>query len=574
MRAGQLQLLSIFCGGCLLLIACGSVSGGGPGECQTQSDCNDNNACNGLEVCLTDGECAGGTPPDCNDNNDCTADACDAQGGCTNTLIDVDGDGAAPATIAGCGTDCNDNDASINPQAIDAVGDGVDQNCDGAEQCLVDADNDGYRTTDAVASADADCTDDGEALATEPAGDCADNMAAINPGATEVVGDGIDSNCDLGESCYADVDNDGYRLTTTVVSADFDCLDPGEAVATDPTGDCNDNNIAINPLGTELTGDEVDQNCDNAEVCYVDGDGDGYRLTTTVASSDVDCDDMFEGEAADPTGDCNDGNINIRPGAAEVAGDEIDQNCDNMESCYVDGDNDGYRLTTLTASADVDCQDNGEATAGEPTGDCNDGNGAVRPNATEVCFNSTDDNCSGAQDEAAECSIACNWSGARWLSHGHDSGNAFQNGAWVSCINSSLTFVDSVTNVASTVNPTASGTSDPIVGCSISGGSGVWTSSTRWASQGIDGLGAFTNGTQLSCDSSNRVTTFTWDQNSVTAQAAQAGQLGCDWTGAIWLTHGWDGGCAYQTGIEVTCNNSRITHIRWVETSGCARNRI
>ena len=50
-------------------------------------------------------------------------------------------------------------------------------------------------------------------------------------------------------------------------------------------------------------------------------------------------------------------------------------------------------------------------------------------------------------------------------------------------------------------------------------------------------------------------------------------QLGCDWNGAVWLTHGWDGNCAFFTGMSVTCSAGHITNFQFVENSQCARSR-
>jgi len=40
----------------------------------------------------------------------------------------------------------------------------------------------------------------------------------------------------------------------------------------------------------------------------------------------------------------------------------------------------------------------------------------------------------------------------------------------------------------------------------------------------------------------------------------------------IWLTHGWDGGCAFSSGIGVTCNAGRVTNIDWYSGCGSMRN--
>jgi hypothetical protein len=41
--------------------------------------------------------------------------------------------------------------------------------------------------------------------------------------------------------------------------------------------------------------------------------------------------------------DCVDNNVSINPGASETTADGIDSNCDGIEVCYVDEDNDGWR---------------------------------------------------------------------------------------------------------------------------------------------------------------------------------------------------------------------------------------
>jgi hypothetical protein len=61
--------------------------------------------------------------------------------------------------------DCNDNDGSVYPGAFEVCGDGIDQDCSGADlTCPEDIDNDG----------------DGY---TENQGDCNDNSATVYPGA-------------------------------------------------------------------------------------------------------------------------------------------------------------------------------------------------------------------------------------------------------------------------------------------------------------------------------------------------------------------------------------------------------
>jgi len=83
---------------------------------------------------------------------------------------DLDGDGFVPPE------DCGEGDASIHPGAPERCGDGIDQDCNGADlSCfgLTDRDQDGY----------------------PPPFDCDDTNAAIHPGAPEVC-NGLDDDCD------------------------------------------------------------------------------------------------------------------------------------------------------------------------------------------------------------------------------------------------------------------------------------------------------------------------------------------------------------------------------------------
>ena len=103
------------------------------------------------------------------------------------------------------------------------------------------------------------CTDsDNDTYATEGGDcgpiDCNDNSAAINPGATEICGDGIDQNCDGNDPVCpppACTDSDGDSFAT----------DGGDCGPID----CNDNSASIYPSATEICGDGIDQNCNGSD---------------------------------------------------------------------------------------------------------------------------------------------------------------------------------------------------------------------------------------------------------------------------------------------------------------------
>ncbi len=327
--------------GAVYVYAGGCRDDDGDGFC-TADDCNDSDATihpDATEVA------ADGVDGNCDGVELCYADA-DADGFTSGTVTsaDLDCTASGEASSASAQADCDDTDATAFPGATEGVGDEVDADCDGGEVCYTDADDDGFIDgTTTVVSADTDCADSGEGLATDPTGDCDDTDATIFPGATEGVGDSVDQDCDGAETCYADVDDDGFiDGTTTVVSADTDCADSGEGLATDAAGDCDDTDATIFPGATEAVGDGVDSDCNGQEVCFVDRDGDGaVDPTGTVAASDTASDTACTGRGEGPATadiDCDDTDATIFPGATEAVGDGVDQDCDGAETCFLDAD--------------------------------------------------------------------------------------------------------------------------------------------------------------------------------------------------------------------------------------------
>ncbi len=207
-----------------------------------------------------------------------------------------------------------------------------DAPCAPAPTCT-DADNDGY-------FAEANC---GTAV------DCNDMDAAINPGATEICDNGVDENCDgVDAQCTpaptcTDADGDGYF-------AEANC---GTAV------DCNDNDAAIYPGAAEICSDGIDNDCDQL-VDAGDPDAVGCPANCTDADSDG---YSVEGGDCGPV-DCNDNDAAINPGAVEVCGDGIDNDCSGADrDCPVDGIDPVFELNNTCLkchndnSGDVGCNE-------------------------------------------------------------------------------------------------------------------------------------------------------------------------------------------------------------------------
>ena len=298
-----------------------------------------------------------------------------------------------------------------------------------------DADGDGYAKSD----------------------DCADDNAAINPGATEVCND-LDDNCDGrtdeadptlvgGDDLYPDADGDGYG------NAAADPLvrcDPLENYV-ENNSDCDDTDLEINPSAEESCTDAVDLNCDGS-VGYADSDGDGTAAcedcddTNGAAfpgaaevcdEADNDCDDKVD-EAVTSTyyidgdgdglgnddsaeeacsapseqhvatgGDCDDGRDDIYPDAVETC-DGFDEDCDESvdedasdpPTFYEDDDGDGYGVEDATTEACIDAGETAPDGYTEGDGDCDDSNSLINPDGSETC-DGVDEDCDDQVDEEA-----------------------------------------------------------------------------------------------------------------------------------------------------------------------------
>jgi hypothetical protein len=290
----------------------------------------------------------------------------------TTYYQDLDGDsfGNPNAAIQACmpmaglvlnNQDCNDNNAAINPNTVwyaDADGDGFGNVAVTQTACVqpngfvtnnTDC-NDNNALANVVTTWYADTDGDGYGNAAtsmqncgQPAGyvanstDCNDASAAVNPGAVEIF-NGIDDNCnntvDEGFTpinYYLDNDGDGVGGNTFVLGI----TSPGPNYVL-ITGDCNDNSAVMYPGNTE-TCDNLDNDCDASIdegliflTYFQDSDGDTYgNLSVTLSACSAP-----QGYVLNST-DCNDQNSAINPGAQDIPGNGIDEDCSGLDAPIV-----------------------------------------------------------------------------------------------------------------------------------------------------------------------------------------------------------------------------------------------
>jgi len=324
--------------------------------------------------------------------------------------LDNDGFGDSSTQITDCKvvsgyaanpTDCDDSTDAVNPAQTD-ICNGIDDNCsgtpdDGSTYTFTDqyhdVDGDGFGDpTDSVnaCSSVADYVTD--------ATDCDDGNAEVNTAAVEVCNT-IDDDCDgdidaadpsldetLKAKWYLDDDTDGFGLASDFVES---CDAVAGRVLND--ADCDDSEIAVNPSAQEVCNDlddDCDASVDDADPSvdtatgtswYEDDDGDLYGRQTNA----VDACDAPAGWVADNT-DCDDSLATINPGATDIPGDFIDQDCDGIDATACDRDNDGFA---------------GSQCGGD---DCDDDDADFNPLAEEFWYDGFDQNCDGANDWDAD----------------------------------------------------------------------------------------------------------------------------------------------------------------------------
>lgn len=144
-------------------------------------------------------------------------------------------------------------------------------------------------------------------------------------------------------------------------------------------GDCDDTSNAINPGRVENCANAIDNNCNGllpaqdpmCQQACPDMDRDGFQ------------DAMCNSDPNQRGGDCDDTNYRVYPGAMEICGNQLDDDCTNgdlacLPNC-TDADRDGFGVGS-------DCRGP----------DCDDRNPRINPFQSEICGDGIDQDCNGS----------------------------------------------------------------------------------------------------------------------------------------------------------------------------------
>jgi len=263
-------------------------------------------------------------------------------------------------SLAGCGEDTKDDTAADDCVPSDEVCDDIDNDCDGeidesdaldASAWYYDGDSDGYGADHSLAMG---CSQSNGFV--DVGGDCDDDEPTLNPDTYWYADADLDGYGDPDEFEQQCVRLNGYVADDTDCDDTRDDVNPGEDEQCDDVdhdcdddsgmvdadadgvaeceGDCDDTDPTIYPGADEYC-DGIDHDCDgmtndddavDAPTWYLDYDADGYGVTDHTV---VQC-DQPDGFVAD-SGDCDDLDDAVYPGAPETSGDGLDSDCDGDE---------------------------------------------------------------------------------------------------------------------------------------------------------------------------------------------------------------------------------------------------
>jgi hypothetical protein len=278
----------------------------------------------------------------------------DCDGSDESCPTDLDEDGFD--SVADGGTDCDDSDATVYPGATEVCGDGIDQDCDGSDlgcsstlgigdlvagdlvitefipnpAVIADGDGEWFEVYNTLGS-DVDL----EGLILSDLGTDTHTVAGslvvasngyvvFGNNADTATNGGVTVDYEYGSTWYLSNSSDEIVLNNGVTDIDTVLWDSAWSVA---SGFAKQ----LDPTATDATSNDDPANwCDAVTLYHTDNTGTpGLANEVCVAPTDLDGDGYDS--IADGGTDCDDSDAGINPGASEICGDGIDQDCDGSD---------------------------------------------------------------------------------------------------------------------------------------------------------------------------------------------------------------------------------------------------
>ncbi|MDY6951035.1 MAG: putative metal-binding motif-containing protein [Thermodesulfobacteriota bacterium] len=120
-----------------------------------------------------------------------------------------------------------------------------------------------------------------------------------------------------------------FSYTVNGVTCSNPVMDNDQDGYTESEGDCDDDEPFVNPGEQEICDDFLDNDCDGATDC---ADSECSSDTACLGCTDGDSDGYYGQTGCGTPVDCNDNDSSINPGAEDIPGDGVDQDCDGTDA--------------------------------------------------------------------------------------------------------------------------------------------------------------------------------------------------------------------------------------------------
>ncbi|GEM_PF-980298 len=411
---------------------CDGTTDGADSTCQSctlPEQCDDGNACNGVEGCNPP-NCTSGTALDCDDGNPCTTDSCDQALGCQHVNL-------ANGTECGARV-CNALEWRVPTcQAGQCTGNSLLENCADANQCTNDA-----------CSAATGCSHPSFPNGTE----CGSRSCNGLEWRMQTCQSGTCSGTAVAQDC-----NDGQACTSDACAAASGCTNSAVANGTECGARyCNGLEWRRQTCQSgACTGNALQQNCNDIEDCTSDSCNAASGCTNVAVANGIECGARYCSSLEWRRHTCQSGSC---------SGSALQQNCNDGQECTSDTCNAASGCSNVAVANGIECGarfcsslewrrqtcQSGSCSGSALQQNCNDG---------QECTSDTCNAASGCSNVAVANGIECGarfCNGLEWRRQTCLSGACSSSALQQNCNDANQCTTDSCAAASGCSNPNAS----------------------------------------------------------------------------------------------------------------------